>query len=366
MQEIVRQPFMRASVAAAAPVGRLTPVVAAKGPVRRLHLNECPHPPSPGVIEAIRAAAGSVNRYPDAQAGELAAALAERTGVAVDRIVFGTGSEELLNLLGLVALDPGDEIVCTTPSFGRYAKSAQLAGAKAVRVPVLADGRNDIPGLLAAVTPKTRILYAALPNNPTGALDDAAKVERLIETAPSNLLLVVDEAYFEHAHYAGAPDVLAVLARRDGPWIVMRTFSKAYCLAGLRLGYALCSTSEVAGSLNRSRTAFNAGVLAQAAALAALKDEVHLAMVLESCAVERARLRDGCRALGLEPLPTVTNFMSIPVPVPAAQIVAGMQAQGILIGAWGDGARDDVIRISIGLPEDTDAVLQALGALLRS
>ncbi|MBV9523435.1 MAG: aminotransferase class I/II-fold pyridoxal phosphate-dependent enzyme [Alphaproteobacteria bacterium] len=178
------------------------------------------------------------------------------------------------------------------------------------------------------------------------------------------MLLAIDEAYHEYARFAGGSDILAALATRRGPWIVLRTFSKAYCLAGLRLGYALCSSADVAGAIGRGRTAFNANVLAQAAALAALDDEAHLKLVLQTCAVERGRLDAGCRALGLVPFPSVTNFMSIPVPLKAAEIVAAMQQRGILISAWGDGGRDDVIRISIGLPADTDAVLAALAEIL--
>lgn len=361
-----RAPFLRACAAGVAPSGRLVHAASLPRAVRALHLNECPLPPSPAVVEAIRGAAATVNRYPDAQAHRLATALAERTGVAPDRIVFGAGSEELLTLATLVALDPGDGVVVSTPTFGRYAKAAELAGGRAIKVALLGDGRNDVRALVSAVTEGTRILCAATPNNPTGQMNDAAEVEHLARATPEDVLLIIDEAYYEFARHAGGPDVLKALARRQGPWIVMRTFSKAYCLAGLRLGYALCSAAEVAGALARIRTAFNANALAQAAALAALEDEAHLKLVLETCDVERGRLIEGCRALGLEPMPSVTNFVSIPVPMPASQVMAAMQERDILISLWGDGGRDDVIRISVGLAEDTDAVLAALGDVLGS
>ncbi len=364
MPNPVRTPYMRPEVAILPPVGRLTHAASLPGPVRALHLNECPLPPSPAVIAAIRAAVPTINRYPDAHARRLAAALQERTGVAADRIVFGTGSEELLNLTTLLALDRGDQIVTSTPSFSRYVRSAELAGGSAIRVPVLADGRNDVAGLIAALTPRTRILYCAIPNNPTGWFNDPDEVARLAGDTPETVLLAIDEAYHEYARHAGGPDILAALARRRGPWIVMRTFSKAYCLAGLRLGYALCSTSDVAGAVGRGRTAFNANVLAQTAALAALEDEAYLKLVLETCAIERGRLIAGARTLGLEPFPSVTNFVSIPVPLKAADVVAAMARRGILISSWGDGGRDDVIRISIGLAEDTDAVLSSLTEIL--
>jgi histidinol-phosphate aminotransferase len=356
---------MRESVAAVPPGGKMAYAPSLKQPVRALHLNECPYPPSPRVVEAIRNAASEVNRYPDAQCRALAAALHARTGIDPQRIVFGTGSEELLNLTTLLALDPGDAVVASTPSFGRYMRSTQLAGGQPIRVRLHADGRNDVEALVAAITPRTRILYCALPNNPTGWNNSAAEIAYLATRTPESVLLAIDEAYYEFARHAGGPDVLAILAERRGPWIVMRTFSKAYCLAGLRLGYALCSSADAASALQRGRTAFNANVLVQAAALAALEDGAHLKMVLDSCATERARLDAGLRELGLKPLPTVTNFMSIPAPMKATQVVEAMQARGILIGHWTEGGRDDVIRISIGLPEDTDAVLAAMAEILE-
>lgn len=366
MSDTNRPPYMRDPVAALPVGGKIPYAPAMARPMRALHLNECPLPPSPAVVEAVRQAAASANRYPDAQAGALRAALSRRTGVAPDRIVFGTGSEELLNLTTLIAVDPGDEVVTAVPAFGRYVQSTRIAGGVPVRVPVQANGSNDIPAMLAAVTPRTRIVYCALPNNPTGWNNTADEIALLAAKTPDHVLLVVDEAYYEFARHAGGPDVLKALAARKGPWMAMRTFSKAYCLAGLRLGYALCSSAEVANALQRVRTVFNANSLVQAAAIAALEDEAYLAKVLSVCATERERLEAGLRALGLQPMPTVTNFMSIPLPAPmkAADVVARMQDEGILIGAWSDGGRDDVIRISIGGPEDTDAVLTAMKVIM--
>lgn len=371
MTDANRPPYMRDPVAALPVGGKIPYAPAMSRPMRALHLNECPLPPSPAVVEAVRAAAASANRYPDAQAGALRAALSQRTGVAPDCIVFGTGSEELLNLTTLIAVDPGDEVVTAVPAFGRYVQSTRLAGGMAIRVPVQANGSNDIPGMLAAITPRTRIVYCALPNNPTGWNNTADEIALLTAKAPDSVLLVIDEAYYEFARHAGGADVLMALQARKGPWMVLRTFSKAYCLAGLRLGYALCSAAEVANALQRIRTVFNANALVQAAALAALQDEAYLATVLETCATERGRLDAGLRALGLTPMPTVTNFMSIPlptspVPMKAADVVARMLEHDILIGAWSDGGRDDVIRISIGGPEDTDAVLAAMKSILAS
>ncbi|HWK46025.1 MAG TPA: aminotransferase class I/II-fold pyridoxal phosphate-dependent enzyme [Stellaceae bacterium] len=332
--------------------------------LRALHLNECPLPPSPHVVAAIAEAAAAGNRYPDPRGRRLLAMLAERTGIPAERIMLSNGSEELIGLVSMAALDPGDEVVLPTPSFPRYAKAAALAEAMPVRTALTDDGRNDVDALLAAITPRTRLVWCATPNNPTGQMNDAEELARLIAGVPSNVLLVVDEAYFEFGRHAGGPDVLSLLRRARCPWVVLRTFSKAYCLAGLRLGYTLASAPEVIGALAKLKATFNVGALAQAAAVAALGDEDHLARVLDNCAEERRRLDAGARRLGLAPLPTVANFIAMAVPGEAASVIASFRRQGILINGFREAGYEKMIRISIGTHDDTDAVLAALAVAL--
>ncbi len=332
------------------------------GPLRRMNLNECPYPPSPKVIEAIRAAAEEVNRYPDSRWRPFVDRLSERLGVETGRIVCGNGSDYLLQALAEVFLDDGDEAVMPDPSFGRYSLATRSRGARVRIVPLTADGANDVETLLRAVRAETRVLFAATPNNPTGAMLTEDELARLALETPEQTLLVLDEAYFEFARFAGGPDGLAALEARAGPWVVMRTLSKSYGLAGLRLGYAICASERLAQAFGKIRQAFQVSGLALAAAAAALEDEAYARWIQERTAEERRRLLEGLRRLGLDPLPTVANFVTAKLPTPAAPVIRALAEEGIMIAgirAAGPGYKDH-IRITVGLPEDTDAVLAAL------
>ena len=334
------------------------------GPIRRMSLNESADPPSPKVIAAVQAAVAGANRYPDPKARALAAAISDRTGVPVSRIVFGNGSHELIMLMGTAFMEAGSRIVVPDPSFQPYQTTATVAGAEPVVVPVDAEGANDVDAMLAACTPAPRMVIAATPNNPTGALLSQSALDRLIAGVPESTLLVIDEAYHEVGRLAGGPDVLAALAARKGPWLVLRTFSKAYNLAGLRVGYALASHDEVTEGIQRVRGVFNVNRLAQTAALAALKDEPYAQASQKRTAAERDRLAVGLKGLGLAPLPSAANFVAVRTPKPAAEVVAALARQGIMIVPVGGPPFDRHVRITIGSAEDTDAVLAALKGIL--
>jgi histidinol-phosphate aminotransferase len=334
--------------------------------LRLLNLNECPYPPAPGAIEAIRRLASGVNRYPETRSVALAQAVSKRTGVPTERIMFGIGSDELLGLLSLAALSPGDSIVAPTPSFPRYRLSAVLMGAKPILVKIDADGANDVDALIAAVEPRTRILYVCTPNNPSGAQLDDARLAKLVARAPDNVILAIDEAYSEFGRHAGGPDVLTHLAKRRGPWIVFRTFSKAYALAGLRIGYCLSGSDEMADAMRAVRTTFNVTDLAQQAALAALADEAHLKFILDATARERRRLSEGFLTLGYKPLPTVTNFVSVDLGVNAWSVIDALLLHGVAAREWRDPGYETYLRVTVGTAEDTDAVLKALPLALKT
>ena len=331
-----------------------------------LHLNESPYPPSPKAIAAARAALDDLNRYPDIHAHALAGAIAARTGVPAARIVFGVGSDELIQLICEITLKPGDRCVVPAPSFPRYAVSARLQGATPHRVALDAEGANDAAGLIAAIDAQTPVVFACTPNPPSGGMMTAGALTALARMVPATTLLVVDEAYHEFGRHAGGADVLAALAQRKGPWIALRTFSKAYALAGLRVGYALCGSEVEAEALRRAKLQFNVTVPAQAAALAAIEDETHLAQTLAAVAQERERLSAGLRALQLRVYPSAANFVSADLGIPSLPVMQELAKRGIHVRDWRDGEHTTELRITVGLAADTDAVLAELRDILRT
>lgn len=344
--------------------GPKTFAVAGGARMRPLHLNESPYPPSPRVAEAIHAQAKDLNRYPDIHAPGLARAIAARTGIDPQNIVFGCGSDELIHFLCEIALAEGDSCVVPAPSFPRYALSTRLRGATPLRAKLDEAGACDPATLAAAINNRTRLVFACTPNPPSGGLMSAEALTRVVESIPADILLVVDEAYHEFGHHAGGPDVLAIVTRRRGPWALLRTFSKAYGLSAMRVGYALCGSAAVAGALLKAKLQFNVTSLSQAAALAAFEDEAYLRKILDLIGTERTRLTTGLKALGLEPYRSAANFVSAKTPMAAAQVMAALEEKGILIRDWRDPDYLREIRITVGLPDDTDAVLSALREIL--
>lgn len=334
------------------------------GPVRYLHLNESPYPPSPKAVEAIRAAAGSLNRYADADATVLVTALGERTHIAPSRIVVGCGSEELIQVLCTLTAGPGDQVVVPAPSFPSFALCVHLQGATPVRANVEASGANDAKTILGALTDKTRLVFCCTPNPPTGGMMTAAALEEVAGAVPEHIMLVIDEAYHEFGRHAGGPDVLPIVKRRRGPWAVLRTFSKAYGLAGARIGYALCSADDVADAMRQAKLHYGASVLAQAGAAAALADDGHLSQTLDAVARERERLRQGLAALGLVTFPSAANFVGVRMPIPAADALAELQKRKILVRGWRDPDYLHELRITVGRADDTDAVLAAVKEII--
>ena len=340
------------------------PAAPATPPRHRMHLNESPYPPAPGVIAAMRAACAHVNTYPDPNWRDLTNAIAAQTGVDAGRIVFGNGSDELIVSAGKLALDPEAEMVVPVPSFPGYARSAALAGARVVGVPVRADGAADVAAMAAAITPRTRLVYCATPNNPTGGLSSADDLALLSAAVPEGALFIVDEAYYEFARHAGGVDHLPLLRARRGPWVSLRTFSKAFGLAGIRVGYALCGSDALADAFQNARSVFNVNAVAQAGARAALDDLDHMRWILDQTARERDRLHDGLIALGARPFPSVANFVTAAIDRPAAEVVAALATRGILISRLMQPGYENYLRITVGTADATDAFLAALTEIL--
>ena len=354
---------------ATAPIRALPPY---RGPVTRadfpdptrcprlIHLNESPLPPSPHVAEAIRAATHDLNRYPDIAGRALASAVAERVQMPRENIVFGCGSDELLHFSTTITLAAGDEAVVPAPAFPRYALSTRLAGAIPRRAKLDAEGACDPDEILAAIGPRTRLVFVCTPNPPSGGMMTGEALRAVAHGVPEDVLLLLDEAYYEFGHHRGGPDTLAIMRERKGPWLATRTFSKAYALAALRVGYAICGDASVAEALRRAKLQFNVPTLSQAAALAAFQDQPYLDKLLDAISAERANLATGLARLGLRVWPSAANFVSCVLPGPATLAMAALEKDGILVRDWRDPEHLNELRIGVGMSDDTHAVLAAL------
>ena len=325
--------------------------------------NENPFGPSPRALEAIRAAAAEVNLYPDMDAGELRTRLAERHDLQPDQVLLADGSTALLDLLGRVLLAPGLNAVTSERSFIVYPIAARAAGAKLLTVPMKNDA-FDLDGIAAAINPETRIIFIANPNNPTGTLIEAAAVDRFLERVPEHVLVVLDEAYCDFgAHFARARGLdyshSLDYVRQGRNVVVLRTFSKAHGLAGLRLGYGF-GPPELLQYLACVRTAFSVSAIAEAAGLAALEDEAHIRKTVENNATQAPWLTQQLTEMGFRAVPTFANFIYFDVGEDAVNVAKRMQANGVIVrplAAWG---APTAVRVTVGTPEQNRAFVAAL------
>jgi histidinol-phosphate aminotransferase len=326
----------------------------------KLASNENPRGPGPAVRAAIAAAVEDVCRYPDGNGFALKAALAARFGVGADGIVLGNGSNDVLELVTQAFLRPGDRAVYSRHAFAVYPLAVQARGAVGIEVPA-DDYGHDLAAMRAAITSATRIVFVANPNNPTGTWVAPDALEAFIASVPETVLVVLDEAYNEYLEPAQQAPSAAWTAKYPN-LVVSRTFSKAYGLAGLRVGYGIMDPT-VADMLNRVRQPFNVSALAQAAALAALADAAY---VDESRALNRAGMRqlvDGVRALGLAFVPSHANFLLLRVG-DAAKIYRRLLEQGVIVRPVANYGLPEFLRVTVGLPAENRRFLDALAAAL--
>jgi histidinol-phosphate aminotransferase len=325
----------------------------------KLSSNENPYPPLPSVVAAIADGAVDVNRYPDMYATELTDAVAAHLGVQPDQVVAGCGSVAVLGHILAAFCDAGDQVVYPWRSFEAYPIAVTLAGAESVQVPTGDDGRLDLPAMAAAVTDRTRVVLVCTPNNPTGPAVHAAELDAFLAAVPRNVLVVLDEAYVEFVRDPQAPDGLAVLAAHPNV-VLLRTFSKAYGLAGLRVGFAVADARLAAG-IRSASTPFGVSHLAQLAGVASLRAADELLDRVDRIVLERARLLDGLRAQGWEVPDSQANFVWLPLGDASARFAQEATAAGVLVRPFAA----DGVRISVGEPEATDLVLQVAGQFRR-
>jgi histidinol-phosphate aminotransferase len=327
----------------------------------KLASNENPLPPSDRVQKAIIAALSSLDRYPDGSGFYLRQALAKKHGVMPDQVVLGNGSNELIELLVRTFLRPGDEAIVPHPSFVVYPMIVQAAGGVRVMV-MLKDFRLDLDAMARAITPMTKLVFVANPNNPTATIVTKDEVEHFMARVPERTIVIFDEAYIEFAMAPDFPDTLAYV-KQGRKVVTLRTFSKASSLAGLRVGYGIADADAIA-LMNRIRQPFNVNSLAQAAGLAALDDEAHILECVRMIEAGRHFLYDEFKRIGLQYVPSRANFILVDVGRNAAEIYQKLLHQGVIVRPMTPFGLETALRITVGTPEENRKLVKALRVVL--
>ena len=331
--------------------------------IAKLDSNESPLGPSPRAIEAMREAARGVARYPDAASSALRAALGQSTGAAADCIIVGNGSEDLIGALFRATIRPGDHVVTICPSFGLHEFGALTFGARVTKLPFNADWSFPVEAMCDALRSGPRILIFSSPSNPAGPAITEDAFRAVVEAAGPETLICFDEAYVEFIEPRFRFDALAILAASAKPYIVLRTFSKAYGLAGARAGYGIASSAQMINALMKTRNPFGVNAMAAAGALEALADDGHLSRVLKDAMSERERVAGALAAKGYTCAPTQTNFVFFDTHQPAHDFAEALRHRGILIKAWQEAPFQSWARVTMGTPSENDAFLEAVPGL---
>ncbi|WP_449632146.1 histidinol-phosphate transaminase [Rahnella aceris] len=333
--------------------------------IAKLASNENPLGASPQVVVALEADARFSAIYSDASSAVLRDALAADTGVAAENIVIGNGSEDILHMLALAFINPGDRVVTLIPSFGLHEIFPRMMGADVTMVGVNAQQEFDVEAWETALRTPAKMLIFSNPSNPVGCMLNREGFTRIINAAPADCVLVIDEAYFEYCGTDAAyPDSLLVLAEQPRPWIVLRTFSKAYGLAGLRVGYGLASHPELVNLLDRVRTPFNINRSAQVAAVAALQDKQHVRDSIALVTALREDMAAELTALGFNVASSCANFLFFDCGRPATELAQRLLTYGVIIKPWRETGYENWIRVSIGNEQDNRQFIDSLKRIL--
>ena len=331
----------------------------------KLASNENPWGPSPMAVAAMRGALDELHRYPDGAAHAMRSAISSHFRVPMNQIVVGNGSDELIHMLGLVLIgSKDDEIIMGEPSFVQYKAAAALAPCKLIGVPLDNDQKHDLPAMLAAITDRTKLVFIANPNNPTGTIVSRAELSAFVERLPSTCVLVLDEAYYEFAvgfstDYASSFDFLDT-----DKAVGLRTFSKAYGLAGLRVGYGFFP-EWLADGMERIRAPFNVNSLAQVGAVAALQDVQHLSKTIEGTRHALDRLTTALERVGAKVTPSTANFVWADLGRPARPVFEALLQRGVIVRPGDVLGNPNAIRVSVGTDEEMDAFEEALLEVMK-
>jgi histidinol-phosphate aminotransferase len=342
--------------------GRTPAALELRSRLIKLDSNENPFGPSAHAIDAMRGAVSTANFYPDDDCSQIRRKVAAHHEVQPEQVLVTAGSTAMLSLLCQTLLAPGLNAVTSARSFIVYSMAAHAAGAQLVEAPMRDDGFN-LEAILTAINSETRIVFLANPNNPTGTMLEAAAVERFLSHVPGHVVVVLDEAYYEFAlHFAALRRVTYSnsldYVRRGTSLVVLRTFSKAHGLAGLRIGYGL-GPAELLGYCARMRNTFSVSSVAQAAAMAALDDVEHIHRVVENNAMQSRIVSQGLSGLGYRVVPTAANFVFCDLGEDAAAVANRLQEEGVAVRPLGHWGAPNCIRVTIGTPEQNQAFLQA-------
>lgn len=329
--------------------------------VVKLASNENPLGPSPKAVEAVRAAAAQMHLYPDASGYALKVAIAEKLGVEQNQIVIGNGSDELIHILGLIYLEPGDNVVIGAPSFVRYDAAAHLSDVELRAIPLDQSWKHDLSAMAEACDGRTKLIFLANPHNPTGTVLTHSEIESFLNKIPASAVLVLDEAYFEYSE--GVADRLdsVSLMKSGRNVVVLRTFSKAFGLAGIRIGYAVAS-AEIVDAVNRAREPFNVNALAQAAAIAALSDSQHLTNSFQVNQSGLDRVTAFMCERGYAVVPSRANFICVdvsPSGKSGQEVFDLLLREGLIIRSGGPLGMPAYIRVSIGTEAEMDEFFAA-------
>ena len=331
--------------------------------VVKLASNEGPYGPFPAALEALARAAEELNRYPDGGAYRLRTALAGRHGVRFEEVITGAGADGLIDCVSQIFLEPGDEIVCGWPSFVSYVIDARKLGAAPQLVP-LRDQRYDLEAMLAAVGPRTKLAYLCLPNNPTGTINTRAEIDAWFEQVPEHVATVVDQAYFEYIDDAEYVDAVEEHFKQGRNVVVLRTFSKIYGLAGLRIGYAVAPAGVVT-EISKVRRAFDVSTPAQEAALASLADAEELHRRRELNTAGRTELERVLQANALDPVAgSVANFVFVDLGEDSRLFQERLLREGAIVRPTHGFGAPEAIRVTVGTPDELRFLDEALGRVM--
>jgi histidinol-phosphate aminotransferase len=329
----------------------------------KLASNENPLGPAIQVIDTIQSEAKNISLYPDSDSRELKKALSEKYQLDKERIFLGNGSDEILDLLMTLILNQGDEVIQADPAFIKYELAVKSRGGKSIKVPVDTDYKHDLKAMEAEITDKTKAILICNPNNPTGTMLKKEEIESFLERVSDEILIMVDQAYLEYITAESYFDGIELLEKHSN-LMLMRTFSKVYGLAGMRIGYAL-TDPQLVDYLNRIRGPFNVNRLAQKAAVTALESQSHVEICQNLNDKEKNFLYQKFEELGLEYIETHANFLMVDTQMPAAEVFRKLQQQGVIIRPGNQFGMDSWIRVTIGTRADNEYFIRKLKSVLK-